>query len=981
MSLSSSQTPNSPLAIILSGAGAVGSYLADALLAQNCRVICFDQLNALGENNISHLIGNRNFAVVEKLPDDLGEVDYVFCLDIKWSDYLDNRHLKAARWLFLGSRFVDSVFDRAQDLGVNSRFVCADGIFGPRMDLNSDSWTAKLISDIFFRRRVKLAGDGSAPVYPLFVKDLTAGLTSALFMPQSQGRVFYFAGEEITLFSFAKLWSDRFGQTKIEFDEQKKPPTINYQREVELSGQELGWKINFSCSEAVEATIDWLNRPDVGRLLSGAGPFPDSSDKKIIKSATEICESTEDKPKAVASGKKEPVSLSGKPEKDLPKEPETISEGLWLSRPTSLESPEEDHDWLIHKINIDQLLQDNRPQTNPPPGPASKKTSSTGKNKGWFGLGLLVLLFFLSPLLFLAKDLIWAVTVLNKSQESCLAGQLSSCQKQAKSAQDHFYSARNIMEKLTPVLSPLLGEENFSETVKMISLGQDAAEALGYFSDSAYQLGQVFKAIINPEKEADFATLIEAGQMVTQRAYFKLTNVLATGKSLSGDFAKQNLNQLPAVVEASKLTLDSLPFLVNFLGRDEQKIILLLQNNMELRPTGGFIGSLALMNFSSGQLTDFTVKDVYEVDGQLKGQVEPPENLKKYLGEETWYLRDANWSPDFPTSARQVLWFWQKQLDQEADAVVAINLRVAQEILSALGEVYLPDYKENITAQNIFERAEYHSEVGFFPGSTQKKDFLGSLAFEILAKLKRENNLSAPLLTALQQSFLEGEITMYFADPELEAQVMALGFDGGIKEAVCQKESCLSSYLWSIDTNVGANKANFFIKKRLIQRLGLSNNQLSQSIRLTWQNTAQTESWPSGPYKNYWRLYVPASAILQEAFLENSAGQREPIDLVVNQEMGKTVWSYLVEVPINSQMTIEVSYQIKNQFGKDRKRLVYLVQKQAGSTWDEDVTLISYPATWLPLKISPEGEVASGAITYRNTLSQDRLFEFEWGEP
>ncbi|MDD5073616.1 MAG: DUF4012 domain-containing protein [Candidatus Shapirobacteria bacterium] len=980
MSLLSSQTPNNPLAVILAGAGAVGSYLADSLLAQDCRVVCFDQPSPLKENNIAHLVGNRNFEMVEKLPDNFGEVDYVFCLDAKWFDYLDNNQLQNARWLFLGSKFSDMVFDKAQELGVNCRFVCADGVFGPRMNLDSDSWTAKLISDVFFRRRIRLAGDGSSLVYPLFVKDLTTGLTSALFMPQSEGRVFYFAGEEITLFSFAKLWSDQVGQVKIEFDEQKNSPTINYQREIELSGKELGWKVNFSSSEAVEITMNWLNRPDVSRLLSSAGVV---SDETTIKPADKPDKLTPDEQISDLEKASFVAPSLGKSKDDSKRNLKTPNEGLWLSR-SPQDQPKEDRELLIHKINISRLLQDSRlPQTNLPSQSSPKKPQLVSKNKHRFGLILLVLFLFLSPFLFLVKDLAWAFINLNKSQESCLSGQLSFCRKQAESAQSHFYLAKNTIEKLTPILLPLVGHNNLSEIVKMAVLGQEAAEALSYFSDSAYQLNRVFGAVINPEaeKEANFSSLIETSEQTAQRAYFKLTNVSATGKSLSGSFAKQALSQLPAIVEATKLTLDSLPFLANFLSHDEQKIILLLQNNMELRPTGGFIGSLALMNFSSGRLVDFTVKDVYEADGQLKGQVDPPQDLKEYLGEETWYLRDSNWSPDFPTTARQVLWFWQKQLDQDADAVVAINLRVAQEILSALGEIYLPDYQEKITAQNLFERAEYHSEVGFFPGSTQKKDFLGSLVFEILAVLKRENNLPVSLLTAFQQSFLEGEIMMYFTDPKLEGQVMALGFDGGIKEAVCQKESCLSSYLWAIDTNIGANKANFFVKKRLIQRLGVSDTQVNHSLRLTWQNTAQTQSWPAGTYKNYWRLYVPGSAILQEAFLENNAGQRQAINLAVNQEMGKTVWSYLIEVPINSQVTLEINYQIKNQFSKGRKRLIFLIQKQAGSVWDEDVTLVSYPANWLPLIVSPETDIASGAITYRNVLNQDRLFEFEWGEP
>ncbi|MDD3679573.1 MAG: DUF4012 domain-containing protein [Candidatus Shapirobacteria bacterium] len=979
---------SNPLALILGGAGAVGSYLCDSLLSQSCQVICFDEFNDLKVNNITHLVGGRNFKVLDKIDQVKEEVDYVFCLDKKWYDSL-NLFINS-RWLFLASEFDDNVFDQAQKLAINCRFVCADGFFGPRMDLDYPSWTAKLVSDIFFRRRIRLAGDGSAPAYPLFVKDLVTGLTASLFMPQSQGQVFYFAGEEITLFSFAKLWSDHVVDLKIEFDERKTPPQVNYQRELALSRQELGWKINFSHPEAVSITMDWLNRPDVSQLLSGQKlPFK----KKTVSSP--LSSWSQDQPDRLSDQKtgsgmeteKIDINPLGKTvAKKSSVKDKTDSEGLWLSRePDSKNRADAPFDGSI--LEIKHLLSEEKAVDGL--GLSSENNHQVARpkdiNKFWLWVSLFSLFFLVlfSPVLFLTKDLLLAVNSLNRSQETCLAGQLVDCQKQARQAQEYFYRAQNTTNRLMPVLAPLFGQESFSQAAKTLSLGQEAASALDYFSDSAQGLEQVFQAIILPQEEmVDVVSLLKIGQQLTQRAYFKLTNVAATSKNLPKPITDKTLKQLPAAIEGTKMTLDLLPFLADFLTRENQRIILLLQNNMELRPTGGFIGSFGLMDFESGQLVNFTVKDVYEADGQLKGQVEPPETLKKYLGEESWYLRDANWSPDFTQTAQQILWFWEKQLDQRADGVIAINLQVVEKILFSLGGVYLPDYQETITAQNLFERAEYHSEIGFFPGSTQKKDFLGSLAFEILETIKRQENLSVLLFSACQQSLLEGEVAAYFSDPGLEKQIVALGFDGGIKEVVCQKDSCLSDYLWSVDTNVGANKANFFVKKKLVQRLGISNEQVSHSLRLTWQNTAQTQSWPAGPYKNYWRLYLPSRAVLQEAFLENNAGQRQAIEPEVTQEMGKKVWNYLIEVPINSQVTVEINYQIKKQFDEDRKRLVYLVQKQAGTGWEEDVTLISYPVDWLPLFVSPDsGDISGGAITYRNILDRDRLFEFEWGEP
>jgi nucleoside-diphosphate-sugar epimerase len=985
-SVSSQNNGNSPTALVLGGAGSVGSYLCDSLLSQNCRVVCLDRFTALKENNIAHLVGNRNFKIIREGVEITDRVDYVFCLAKRWRILLEK--FPESRWLFLLPDFSNDIFDQAQELGVNFRFACHSGFFGPRLDLNQPMWTAKIIKDIFFRRRVRLAGDGSSLVYPLFTRDLVSGLTASLFMPQSCGQVFYFSGEEITLFSFVKLWSDHFSDLKIDFGDEREPPSAVSQGETLLSKRELGWKINYSYREAVSLTVDWLNRPDVGRVLSDRL----TERKKAAtagKSSYENLADFRDRDKEEIAFNLKGSSLEPRMSKLPPskfnlgrkkgQESGVTNEGLWLSRePGREESDKPSFD--IREMEINGLLAEAEKKEgyNLKEGRSSFLEKPRRKIK-WL-VALVSLLILISPWVFLGKDLALGANYLNQGQETCSAGQLDSCQKQAKLAWEYFYRARNTVEKLAPALTFFLGQDNFGQVSRGITLAQEAAEALVYSSNSARKLGQVFQAVIL-NREADFGHLLSEAGHFSQGAYFKLTNITATGDDFRLPLADKFLEKVPAALEGTKTMLDLLPLLADFLAKEDQTIIFLLQNNMEIRPTGGFIGSLGVARFEFGRLTDFTVSDIYEFDGQLKGQVEPPEDLKKYLGEESWYLRDANWSPDFPKTAQQVIWFWQKQLNREADGVIAINLQAAEKLLAALDSVYLPDYQEEITALNLFERAEYHSEVGFFPGSTQKKDFLGSLAFEILEKIKRQENLSLSLLRACQESLLESEIMVYFSDSSMEEKVMSLGFDGGVKNAVCQKENCLVDYLWSVDTNVGANKANFFLKKRIIQRLGISDDRINHSLRIVWENTAQTQSWPAGTYKNYWRLYVPSSAILQEAFWENNAGQREAINLVTDQEMGKTVWSYLIEVPINSQVILEINYQIENKFLADRKRLVFLVQKQAGASWEEDVMLVSYPTEWLPLVVSPEGEISQGAVTYRNILSQDRLFEFEWGKP
>ena len=54
------------------------------------------------------------------------------------------------------------------------------------------------------------------------------------------------------------------------------------------------------------------------------------------------------------------------------------------------------------------------------------------------------------------------------------------------------------------------------------------------------------------------------------------------------------------------------------------KYIVLLQNNRELRATGGFVGSYVRVIWDMGKLVDLGVQDIYVPDGKLVGHVEPP---------------------------------------------------------------------------------------------------------------------------------------------------------------------------------------------------------------------------------------------------------------------------------------------------------------------------------------------------------------------
>jgi hypothetical protein len=84
------------------------------------------------------------------------------------------------------------------------------------------------------------------------------------------------------------------------------------------------------------------------------------------------------------------------------------------------------------------------------------------------------------------------------------------------------------------------------------------------------------------------------------------------------DNLKDWIDNSKNIVEVLIETIDVLPDFLG-VGNEKKDYLVLLQNEMELRATGGFIGSYGILSFQNGRLMGFDIKDVYEADGQLKG--------------------------------------------------------------------------------------------------------------------------------------------------------------------------------------------------------------------------------------------------------------------------------------------------------------------------------------------------------------------------
>lgn len=291
-----------------------------------------------------------------------------------------------------------------------------------------------------------------------------------------------------------------------------------------------------------------------------------------------------------------------------------------------------------------------------------------------------------------------------------------------------------------------------------------------------------------------------------------------------------------------------------FLGN--KSYVILFQNNMELRPSGGFMGSYALVKFENSVLKEWKVEDIYVPDGQLKGHVDPPPPIQQAFRNGDWKLRDANWQIDFPRAAADIEWFFDKGGVQGIDGIVALNLGLARKWLNIVGDIKPVDFSETVNAENFFTLAQTYAEEDFFPGSIKKQNYLASVAKALLTKtLEAGNARKISLIRLVYRELENGQVLVWLKNQPLQDLLAEAGWDGSLGKTDFD-------YFYPVESNLGSNKANFHITRRIRQSIGAHGNRAINITVIEWKNEGKPDAnfkW-AGEYVNYQRIVIPNTA-------------------------------------------------------------------------------------------------------------------------
>ena len=164
--------------------------------------------------------------------------------------------------------------------------------------------------------------------------------------------------------------------------------------------------------------------------------------------------------------------------------------------------------------------------------------------------------------------------------------------------------------------------------------------------------------------------------------------------------AQTGLVQLNDAAPDIKQALTIIPPLLG-VDTPEKRYMILFQNDKELRATGGFWTYVSTFKLNNALLSsDFTSNGTYNVDFTLDvidayyTFPKVPTAYENHLKVERMFARDANISPDLPTSVDQFMVFWNLAMPynrdfKPVDGVFTIDTVVLEELLEITGPVTL----------------------------------------------------------------------------------------------------------------------------------------------------------------------------------------------------------------------------------------------------------------------------------------------------
>jgi hypothetical protein len=357
----------------------------------------------------------------------------------------------------------------------------------------------------------------------------------------------------------------------------------------------------------------------------------------------------------------------------------------------------------------------------------------------------------------------------------------------------------------------------------------------------------------------------------------------------------------------------------------DRTYLLVLQDNSELRNTGGFLACVGTIDVHNGEPTNlnlhYTSNSTYanSTNGGII-TIDGPQSFTDFYDTQLVQFRDMNVQYDFATFAPLCAAAYNELTGQHVDGVISLDFSALQELLNTTGPVTVGN--EIITWRNVIDRVHYISATATEASKTDLTAFLTELGSKLIATVQAADPVEKLLLLSTLQTLSQQRHLLLYAPGALPS-----GFDGAIQNRA-------GDYLYVVDSNYAGGKADLNVNRTITYQTHIEDNGTQTSnLTITYANNCWWD------YKVFTTALVPNGAQLLDARYSSHA-----LGPLITASDGLTTISSWVVVAPHSAANVTYTYTLPataSSAGVFGHYDLY-VQKQAGIdhyTLNTDVTL------------------------------------------
>jgi hypothetical protein len=432
--------------------------------------------------------------------------------------------------------------------------------------------------------------------------------------------------------------------------------------------------------------------------------------------------------------------------------------------------------------------------------------------------------------------------------------------------------------------------------------------------------------------------------------------------------------------------------------------MLVFQNEDEIRATGGFLTSVGTIVVHDGKVINMIFEDSYDLDDLNKPYPVPPWQLEEYMMAPIWLLRDSNWSPDFPTAASWIEFFYVYKRGHSVNGIIAITQHTLVRLLETTGPMQVDGYEMPIDAENILQvmRESKIPPEDVDRAEWDRKEFIGVLAPQLMDKIMSGNGFTWTEMTKTITALLdEKHILLQFDDPVMARLLAEQDWDGQVSPPE-------GDYIMIVDSNIGFSKNSQIVERKFDIEIDLRDLEAPRkSVQIEYYNPLRNEQdcgsisflpeermYPiTRCYGNYLRIYTPQGSLLNDSRVHPVPAEwtlrnrlvPARVDVLDNDLDNFSVFGTYFVVPFEARLSTTFSFgtpaSIIEQKSDGSFRYTLKIQKQPGTF-----------AIPIALRlIFPEGTdivKSPGRLTYENNtlfgefrLREDIIIEVIWLPP